>query len=305
MMREHQQPEKEKESHPLEEYAIVGDRQTAALISLAGSVDWLCFPRFDSEACFAALVGDESNGRWCIRPSSEHYEVERRYLPQTLILETVYRTEHGECTVLDFMPNRSEAPDIVRIVRGRRGSCRLRFQWNPRFGYGLRVPWVRDGKHGIEAIAGPHMLRLQSSVGLPTTHNIDVVFRIDEGEEHAFILSWYPSYEPEPDQVNPTLALKNTKNYWEHWLASANADSLERLPADVRALVERSLVTIKALTSAPTGGIVAAPTTSLPERFGGSRNWDYRFCWLRDATFSLLALLSVGYKNEAEEWLRW
>ena len=285
----------------IEDYGLVGDLQTAALISREGSVDWLCFPRFDSGACFAALVGDDSNGQWALAPTTWKREVSRRYVPDTLVLETEWRTDAGRVRVTDFMPPRGEAPDLVRIVEGLEGTVELGTELVIRFDYGSVVPWVRRlDEKTLLAIAGPDAVALRTPVPLRgedfTTRG---EFTVSEGDRVPFVLTWYASHREPPDEVDPDKALEETHQYWDDW---ANRCEFE---GDHHDAVHQSLLVLKALTYAPTGGIVAAPTTSLPERIGGVRNWDYRFCWLRDATLTLLALMEAGYVDEADSWRRW
>ena len=290
---------------PIEDYALLGDLQTAALVERGGSIDWLCFPRFDSGACFAALLGTPDNGRWLLAPASPA-TCERRYLHDTLVLETVWRTEDGSVArVLDFMPPRGKAPDIVRIVEGVKGRVHFRSELTIRFDYGRIVPWVRKRTHEEDtrvAIAGPDALCFRTHADT-RGENMSTVseFQVDEGERVPFVLTWFPSHEDTPEPIDPERALAETESYWRWW---SEACPLE-LPADWVALVRRSLIVLKALTYGPTGGIVAAPTTSLPEWIGSVRNWDYRFCWLRDATLTLLALLHCGHGAEASAWRRW
>jgi GH15 family glucan-1,4-alpha-glucosidase len=285
----------------IEDYGLVGDLQTAALISREGSVDWLCFPRFDSAACFAALLGDESNGHWALAPTTWKREVSRRYAPDTLVLETEWRTDDGRVRVTDFMPPRGEAPDLVRIVEGLDGTVELATELAIRFDYGGVVPWVRRlDEKTLLAIAGPDALALRTPVPLRgEDFRTRGEFTVAQGDRVPFVLTWYPSHREPPDEVDPDKALEETHEYWDDW---ANRCEFE---GDHHDAVHQSLLVLKALTYAPTGGIVAAPTTSLPERIGGVRNWDYRFCWLRDATLTLLALLQAGYVQEADSWRRW
>jgi GH15 family glucan-1,4-alpha-glucosidase len=286
----------------VEDYALIGDCTTAALVSRQGSIDWLCWPRFDSPACFAALLDTPRSGRWRIAPADEGARVTRRYRPGTLILETEFETGEGAAQLIDFMPMEAGGSSIVRIVRGLRGHVPLRFELALRFEYGEIVPWVtrlRTG-FGVRAIAGPSLVVLHSTVPLEgrdlTTR---AEFSVDAGEEAYFILAYGPSHLPAPAVPDPEEALNATEAFWTDWCERGTYQGEWRAP------VQRSLLTLKALTYAPTGGIVAAPTTSLPEELGGSRNWDYRFCWLRDATFTLLALLHAGYRDEARDWSEW
>jgi GH15 family glucan-1,4-alpha-glucosidase len=284
----------------IEDYALIGDCQTAALVGRDGSIDWLCLPRFDSDACFAALLGTPDNGRWKIAPAGEVTAVRRRYVGDTLVLETEFETASGVVAVTDFMPVRDVVPDLVRIVEGRRGEVPVRSELAIRFDYGSTVPWVQKSDGGIAAIAGPDALRLKSPV---RTHGEKLTtvaeFTVRAGERVPFVLTWHQSYEPEPKPTDPEHALADTLAWWEEWAGRCT------YRGDRRDLVVRSLVTLKAMTYAPSGGIVAAPTTSLPEQLGGVRNWDYRYCWLRDATLTLLALLNCGYTDEAKAWREW
>jgi GH15 family glucan-1,4-alpha-glucosidase len=289
----------------IEDYALLGDLQTAALVDRSGSVDWLSFPRFDSAACFAALLGGSENGRWLLAPVEAAWTSSRRYLHDTLVLETTWESDGGAVRVIDFMPPRGKAPDIVRIVEGVRGRVHLRSELIIRFDYGRIVPWVRQRTHEDHtriAVAGPDALCYRTPV--PTRgENMRTVseFAVDEGERVPFVLTWFPSHEDPPDPVDPEQALAETEAFWRDWSAGCVVD----LPEEWAAPVRRSLVVLKALTYGPTGGVVAAPTTSLPEWIGSVRNWDYRYCWLRDATLTLLALLQGGHADEAAAWRRW
>jgi GH15 family glucan-1,4-alpha-glucosidase len=284
----------------IEDYAFLSDTQTGALVSRWGCVDWLCFPRFDSGACFAALLGDKSNGTWRFAPTAEISGTRRRYRGDTLILETELETAEGCVRLIDFMPPRGEAPDIIRIVEGVRGRVSMRMQLTIRFDYGHVVPWVRKAHGGLEAIAGPDALILRAPV---STHgeNLHTIaeFTVDAGDRVPFVLTWFPSHQTPPREVHAEHALKQTETYWQQW-----ADRCS-YKGEWREAVIRSLLTLKGLTYAPTGGIVAAATTSLPEDIGGVRNWDYRYCWLRDATFTLVSLMSAGYVEEARSWRQW
>ncbi len=285
----------------IEDYALLGDCETAALVSREGSIDWLCWPRFDSDACFAALLGTPENGRWLLRPLDPDARTTRRYRDGTLILETEFETAEGAVTLLDFMPPRGQASDVVRIVRGLRGRVHMRMDLTIRFGYGCNVPWVsRIAPHTLRAVAGPDMVTLRSPAffhgeGLNTVAD----FTVGEGESVPFVLTYSPSHLPPPEPVDPELALEDTQQFWDDWSQRC------AYQGEWRDAVVRSLVTLKALTYRPTGGIVAAATTSLPERLGGVRNWDYRYCWLRDATLTLLALANAGYYDEARDWREW
>ena len=286
----------------IEDYALIGDTQTAALVGLDGSIDWLCLPRFDSPACFSALLGDESHGRWLLAPAAEVRRTERRYRKDTLVLETDFHTDDGVLRVVDSMPIRDQAPDVVRVAHCIKGRVTVRMELILRFDFGHVVPWVRhtgDGE-GLTAIAGPDAIHFVP--GRPTTGEdltTTAQFELEAGESVPFVLTWYPSHEPEPDPVDAHAATKDTTRWWRHWSGRSRYDGRHR------DLVQRSLITLKALTYAPTGGIVAAPTTSLPEAIGGVRNWDYRFCWVRDATLTLQALLHAGYTEEAGAWRDW
>ncbi|KAA0680058.1 glycoside hydrolase family 15 protein [Roseomonas genomospecies 6] len=285
----------------IEDYALLGDCETAALLSVEGSIDWLCWPRFDSDACFAALLGTPENGRWLLRPRDPEARTARRYRGDSLIVETEFETAEGAVTMIDFMPPRGEASDIVRILRGRRGRVAMRMDLTLRFGYGHIVPWVtRIGPQTLRAIAGPDMVVLHTSAPI---HGEDLStvadFTVAAGESVCFVMTYSASHLPLPEPVDAEQALTETEHYWEEWSGRCT----HRGPW--RDAVLRSLVTLKALTYRPTGGIVAAPTTSLPEQLGGVRNWDYRYCWLRDATLTLLALMNAGYLQEAMDWRDW
>ena len=288
-------------SERLECYGLIGDCETAALVSHSGSIDWLCWPRFDSGACFAALLGGPEHGRWLIAPAEDGARLSRAYRHNTLILETRIETGSGVVTLVDFMPPRGRHSDLVRIVRGERGRVRLRMELTLRFDYGRTVPWVTRMSDGaLRAIAGPDLVVLHTSVPLRGEDLKTVAdFEVAAGESATFVLTHGLSYHPPPKPIEPQRALDATEKFWTKW-ASRNESSGEF--ADV---VGRSLMTLKALTYAPTGGVVAAPTTSLPESLGGSRNWDYRFCWLRDATLTLLSLMNAGYYDEARAWRDW
>jgi GH15 family glucan-1,4-alpha-glucosidase len=285
----------------IEDYALIGDLQTAALVSREGSVDWLCFPRFDSGACFAALLGDEENGRWVVEPLRGFTRVSRRYRGETLILETDWETSGGTVRVTDFMPPRETAPDIVRIVEGIAGTVEMRTELLMRFDYGSIVPWVRrmDGNARI-AVAGPDALCLRTPVDVRGEDMRTVAeFTVTQGDRIPFALTWFPSHGEWPREIDPEQALRDTEEFWTEFCDRCSYEG------DWHDDVHRSLVVLKALTYAPTGGIVAAPTTSLPEWIGSVRNWDYRYCWLRDATLTLLAFLNAGYVDEAKDWRLW
>jgi GH15 family glucan-1,4-alpha-glucosidase len=284
----------------IEDYAFLSDTQTGALVSRDGCVDWLCFPRFDSGACFASLIGTGENGRWKFWPNEQIKSTRRRYRGETLILETEIETASGVVRLIDFMPPRGTNPDIVRIVEGVRGSVPMRMQLVIRFDYGHIVPWVRQRDDGLEAIAGPDALILRTPI---ETRGEDLTtvaeFTVAEGERIPFVLTWFASHEKPPRAIHPEHALRQTEEYWDKWSSQCQDQG------PWREAVVRSLITLKGLTYAPTGGIVAAATTSLPEEIGGVRNWDYRYCWLRDSTFTLFALMSAGYLEEARAWRQW
>jgi GH15 family glucan-1,4-alpha-glucosidase len=285
----------------IEDYALIGDCQTAALVSREGSIDWLCLPRFDSEACFAALLGTEQNGRWKIAPKGEVTRTRRTYRGDTLVLETEFETESGTVALIDCMPPRDETPDVVRVVEGRKGEVPMRMDLTIRYDYGSLIPWVRRGEEGhLWAIAGPDMLRLRTEVEHRGENKHTVAeFTVKEGQRVHFDLSWFPSHRPAPPEMDMTAAVEETESWWEDWASKCTYDG------EYRDAVLRSLITLKALNYLPTGGIVAAPTTSLPELIGGVRNWDYRYCWLRDSTFTLYALIMHGYREEAAAWREW
>jgi GH15 family glucan-1,4-alpha-glucosidase len=285
----------------IEDYGLIGDCETAALVGRDGSIDWLCWPAFDSEACFAALLGTPRNGRWLIAPSEEVTKTSRRYWDNTLILETRFETADGIVAVIDFMPPRGKASDIVRLVRGVRGRVKLRMELVIRFGFGTDIPWVKRTEDGaLLAIRGPDMTVLRTPVKTRGENMTTVAeFEVNEEETIPFVLTYGPSHLPVPEPINPAQALQDTEDFWTEWCSRCTYEG------DNAELVMRSLITLKTLTYAPTGGIVAAPTTSLPEKLGGARNWDYRFCWLRDATFTLLALMNSGYTEEASAWHNW
>ncbi len=288
-------------STPLEDYAIIGDCETAALVSRHGSIDWLCWPRFDSSACFAALLGTPRHGRWLIEAEDPQARITRTYREGTLILETTVQTTTGTVTVIDFMPPRGKNSDIVRLVRGEHGSVRMHTELVLRFDYGSTVPWItRLGDGTLRAIAGPDMVTLHTPIAL---HGQDLTtrgaFEVRAGMTIPFVLTHGASHLPLPEAIDPESSLTHTEAFWKTWSARS------RSQGEWADAVTRSLITLKALTYAPTGGVVAAATTSLPEQLGGVRNWDYRFCWLRDATLTLLALMNAGYYSEAAAWRDW
>ena len=279
---------------------MIGDCHTAALVSKQGSIDWLCLPHFDSPACFAALLGTVEHGHWSISPAEPVRSVRRCYRDGTLILETTFETENGSATLVDCMIPGSEMPELLRVAVGTRGQIRMKLELVIRFDYGSVVPWVRRIDGGISAIAGPDMVRLRSDVPLQDENmKTGAEFTVSEGQKISFDLAWYPSHRREPEPVNVDVAIQKTEEWWREWSGRC------AFQGKWRDAVLRSLVTLKGLTFLPTGGIVAAPTTSLPELLGGVRNWDYRFCWVRDATLTLQALLNAGYLDEAREWREW
>lgn len=284
----------------LEDYALIGDTHTAALVGRDGSMDWLCLPRFDSQACFAALLGTEQHGRWLLCPSGSRYGTVRRYRRDSLILETDFTTDDGAVRIVDGMPLRRGYPTVIRMVKGLRGTVRMRMQLVIRLDYGSVVPWIQRHDGGLHAIAGPDGVYLSATVpmrGDRLTTTAD--FTVREGEQASFVMMWHPSHEAVPSVPDAEQALEDTAAKWRQWSSRC------RPVGTWRDAVIRSLITLKALTYEPTGGIIAAPTTSLPERLGGVRNWDYRYCWIRDATYTLYALLTAGYKEEATAWRDW
>ena len=285
----------------IEDYALIGDCETAALVGRNGSIDWLCWPRFDSDACFAALLGTPENGRWLIAPRHEGMRVTRRYLGHTLILETRFESPEGAATLIDFMPLRDRHSNIIRLVVGERGTLAMRMELIIRFGYGAVVPWVTRHDDGtLHAVAGPDRLVLHAPVALEgQDFTTRAEFTVTAGQRLPFILTYSASHLDASEPPDPFAAFAATRAFWQDWAARCEAGNLY---GDA---IIRSLLTLKALTYAPTGGIIAAPTTSLPERLGGPRNWDYRFCWLRDATLTLLALMNAGYFDEAQAWGEW
>jgi GH15 family glucan-1,4-alpha-glucosidase len=288
----------------IEDYALIGDCETAALVSKDGSIDWLCWPRFDADACFAALLGNTNNGRWRIAPTADaNLRITRRYRPNTLILETEFTAADGEVLLIDFMPlrGRRASSNLVRLVVGKRGTVPMRSELVVRFGHGGWVPWVMRTETGeLQAIAGPDMLVLRTPIELRGEQMTTVGdLTVSAGQRIPFVLTYASSHLPLPEPVDADDALRSTEQFWQSW-----ASTCPRIGRHTE-IATRSLITLKALTYAPTGGIVAAPTTSLPEQLGGPRNWDYRFCWLRDATLTLLALMNAGYYDEARAWRDW
>jgi len=285
----------------IEDYALIGDCEAAALVARNGSLDWLCWPRFDSDACFAALLGSNEHGHWQIAPRGGGAVISRRYRPNTLILETRFECSDGAVTLVDFMPLGGTRSSVVRLVVGERGQVTMCTELVLRFGYGAIVPWVtrlEDG--GLRAIAGPDMVVLRTPVHL-VGQNLTTVgeFTVAAGQTVPFVLTYAPSHDAPPEPLDVPSALATTESFWKEWSRKC------RPPAHCSDAIVRSLITLKALTYWPTGGLVAAPTTSLPESLGGVRNWDYRFCWLRDATLTLLALMDAGFYDEARFWREW
>jgi GH15 family glucan-1,4-alpha-glucosidase len=285
----------------LEDYALIGDCETAALVDRTGSIDWLCWPRFDSPACFAALLGTPKHGRWLLRPAGDIRAASRAYRKHSLILETRFDTSDGAVTLVDFMPPRGSNSDVVRLVRGESGRVRMAMELVLRFDYGLIVPWVSRLADGTwRAIAGPDMVVLQTPVPLEGKDFTTVAaFEVAAGDVVPFVMTYGPSHKPPPDPIDPIASLEGAEAFWDEWASRAESDG------EWGDAVKRSLMVLKALIYSPTGGIVAAPTTSVPEQLGGTRNWDYRFCWLRDATLTLLALMNAGYQEEAKAWRDW
>jgi GH15 family glucan-1,4-alpha-glucosidase len=285
---------------PIEDYALIGNLHTAALVGRDGSIDWLCVPRFDDDACFCALLGTPEQGRWLLAPARAVRRTTRRYRDRTLILETEFETSAGAVCVVDFMPTWRDRTDVVRIVTGLRGRVAMRMELVLRFGYGSVIPWVRRVDGALLATSGPHSAEVRAGVD---THGEDfrtvADFTIGAGQRVPFVITFFPSHKPRPLPIDPFAMLDVVQHQWEAWCGQCAYDGRWR------EAVVRSCITLKSLTHAPTGGIVAAPTTSLPERIGGARNWDYRYCWVRDATFTLYALLLAGYRSEAAAWHEW
>jgi GH15 family glucan-1,4-alpha-glucosidase len=291
-------------SQPIEDYGLIGDTHTAALVGRDGSIDWLCLPRFDSEACFAALLGDERNGFWRIAPATGGKAVRRRYRGETLVLESEFEVDGGKVRLIDCMPIRESHPEVVRIVEGVAGTVPMRMEMAMRFGYGRVVPWVRRSGGLLTALAGPDGLALWTTVHtrgkeVEGERRTVAEFDVSAGQHVPFVLTWFPSHEEPPRPTDAVFAVDETELWWEEWSSQCTFDG------PWREAVVRSLITLKALTYQPTGGIVAAATTSLPETLGGERNWDYRYCWLRDATLTLQALMRGGYHEEAMAWRDW
>jgi GH15 family glucan-1,4-alpha-glucosidase len=284
----------------IEDYALIGDCETAALVDRNGSIDWLCWPDFSSAACFASLLGTEENGYWKIAPAEDKWKTTRRYRPHTLILETTFEHKTGSCRLIDFMPVRQRNSHVVRIVEGIRGNVPIRMELALRFDYGRTVPWVTHIRGGVRAIAGPNLVVLRASVPIHG-ENLKTVaeLSVSHGDRVSFSLTYGLSFKPNPGKINPAQTLDQAEKRWRHWSARL------KYRGKYRDVIERSLITLRAMIYRPTGGIVAAVTTSLPECIGGVRNWDYRYCWLRDATFTLLALVNGGYMDEAIAWQDW
>ena len=293
--------EPRKNTHaPIESYAVIGDCETAALVGLDGSIDWLCWPNFSSAACFARLLGTEENGRWLLAPADKVAKTTRGYREHTLILETTFEADGFTVMLIDFMPLRNDNPDIIRIVKGIRGSAPMKMEMALRFDYGATVPWVTRIESGLRAIAGPDLVLLRTKAPLVGAEMKTVSeFIVNEGETVEFVMTYGRSHLHAPRAIDAAKALEHTQKFWEEWAGSLVYQG------PYRDAVERSLITLKALTYRPTGGIVAAVTTSLPEQLGGPRNWDYRYCWLRDASFTLQAFMWGGYYQEAKAWQRW
>jgi GH15 family glucan-1,4-alpha-glucosidase len=284
----------------IEDYALIGDCQTAALVSREGSIDWLCWPDFSSPACFASLLGTEKNGYWQIRPAAEGWKTTRKYRNHTLILETTFENDEGSVCLIDFMPIRGRNSDVVRIIEGVRGKMDLRMALSLRFDYGRTVPWVTSIDNGIRAVAGPGVSVLHASVPVHGENLRTVAdFTVGEGERVCFTLTYGESFKPDPGPIDTEQALDDTEKFWTGWASRLKYDG------QYRSIVERSLITLKAMVFQPSGGLVAAITTSLPECIGGKRNWDYRYCWLRDTTLTLLAMTTAGYFEEACAWQDW
>ncbi|HKB96294.1 MAG TPA: glycoside hydrolase family 15 protein, partial [Rhizomicrobium sp.] len=285
----------------IEDFAMIGDCRTAAIVCRTGSIDWLCLPRFDSAACFAALLGDKTNGRWLIEPAAKKFKSLRRYRGDSLILETIFTMPAGKVKVIDFMPPGTPESCIVRIVECFEGRVDMRTELAIRFDYGVTIPWVsRRDSRTMTAVAGPHLLtfRTPAEVRGENMHSV-AEFSLKKGEVMPFVLAYGESFRPVPLAIDATIALDETERYWRLWA------TICKVKGQWRNAIMRSLLTLKGLSYAPTGGIVAAVTTSLPEKIGGTRNWDYRYCWLRDATFTLLAFLNAGYTEEATVWQHW
>lgn len=284
----------------IEDYGLIGDCETAALVARNGSIDWLCWPDFSSAACFAALLGTEKHGYWRISPKDGERKITRRYRAHTLILETTFETADGAVRLIDFMPIRERYSDVVRIVEGVRGKVPVHMELVLRFDYGRTVPWVTRIDNGIRAVAGPNVTVLHSDVPVQGVDlKTEADFTVEKGDRHWFTLTYGASWEPDPEPVDALQAIEDTEKFWTKWTRKLKYEGRYRVE------VERSVIVLKAMTFRPTGGVVAAMTTSLPESIGGKRNWDYRYCWLRDTTFTLLAMTTAGYFDEASEWQEW
>lgn len=283
----------------LEDYGYIGDLETGALVGKNGSIDWLCQPRFDSGAMFASLLGSKENGQWQIAPDDPNWKSSQRYRKNTLVLETDFETGDGVVQIIDFMPPNGE-PEVVRLVRGLRGRVRMRMELIAKFDYGSVVPWVRERERGFSIVAGPDALRLYCEPRMQIKDQAVIgEFEVAEGDSLEFTLVWFPSHLKAPRTEDPMKTLAITEEYWRNWSDRCCYEG------EWEEQVTRSLITLKALTYRPTGGVVAAPTTSLPEKIGGVRNWDYRYCWVRDATFTLMAFMDAGYIAEAAAWRDW
>ena len=288
-------------SSPIEDYALIGDGQTAALVNRNGSIDWLCWPRFDSDSCFAALLGTTEHGRWQLSPEATVRSTSRRYQSDTLIIETDLETDDGAVRLIDFMPERETFSSLVRIVVGLRGSVAMRSDLRMRFDYGALPPWCEQTDDGVIARLGPDLIVLRAAVPVSVHENCQISeFTVTAGERVAFVLSHGSSAEAVPGPFDVEKALEATQTFWRDWIGQFD-NTKTKWPAEVR----RSLITLKALIYRPSGGLVAAPTTSLPEAPGGHMNWDYRYCWLRDATFTVGAFLNAGFHEEAKAWRDW
>jgi GH15 family glucan-1,4-alpha-glucosidase len=284
----------------IEDYGLIGDMHTAALVGIDGSIDWLCLPRFDSSACFANLLGTEENGRWRIAPAGNVVAATRRYRPSTLVLETEFETADGVVRIIDCMALRVSHPRIVRVVEGVRGTVPMSVRLNPRFDYGKTAPWISAKDQAVSAGAGPEAVELRADVPITTRERrLEAEFSVRAGERACFVLTWYLSWEDAPPPIDAVDAVAETDAWWRAWSGRSTYKGAWKDE------VERSLITLKALTHAPTGGLVAAATTSLPEFLGGVRNWDYRFCWIRDAALALDSLMAAGYVEEATKWRDW
>ncbi|MBV9440128.1 MAG: glycoside hydrolase family 15 protein, partial [Candidatus Eremiobacteraeota bacterium] len=288
-------------SRPIEELAVIGDTATAAIVTRDGCIPWLCMPRFDSGACFAALVGTDDDGMWSLAPQGDFRVVQHAYSDESLLLETVYETSDGaQVRVVDAMDPAGDTTRLMRLVVGVRGTVRMETRFRIRFDYGRVVPWIHRAPGALVAIAGPDGAALYTNVPLEGhDHEHTATFDVAEGERVGFELVYFPSYERQPGPSDLTRSLRRIDLFWREWARTCSYQGPDR------ALVMRSLLTLKVLTDAKTGAIAAAPTTSLPEQLGGVRNWDYRYCWLRDATFVLVALLNAGYEAEAFAWRGW